>query len=67
MVLNDTNFIRITDDNHNGMEIANDEVSISRKMADMMGIGVGDTIDCQLIGSDKNVKIKIDKIEIRTE
>ena len=62
LVLNDTNFIRITDDNHNGMEIANDEVSISRKMADMMVIGVGDTIDCQLIGSDKNVKIKIDKI-----
>ena len=62
LVLNDTNFIRITDDNHNGMEIANDEVSISRKMADMMGIGVGDTIDCQLIGSDKNFKIKIDKI-----
>ena len=62
LVLNDTNLIRITDDNHNPLEIANDEVSISRKMADMMGIDVGDTINCHLIGSDKDVEIKIDKI-----
>ena len=62
LVLNDTNLIRITDDNHNPIEIANDEVSISRKMADMLGIDVGDTINCQLIGSQKNVEIKIDKI-----
>lgn len=38
LVLNDTNLIRITDDNHNPLEIANDEVSISRKMTDMMGM-----------------------------
>ena len=62
LVLNDTNLIRITDDNHNPLEIANDEVSISRKMADMMGIDVGDTINCHLIGSDNDVEIKIDKI-----
>ena len=62
LVLNDTNLIRITDDNHNPLEIANDEVSISRKMADMMGIDVGDTINCHIIGSDNDVEIKIDKI-----
>ena len=62
LVLNDTNLIRITDDNHNPLEIANDEVSISRKMANMLDIDVGDTINCHIIGSDNDVEIKIDKI-----
>ena len=62
LVLNDTDLITPTDKDKNHIEIGNDEVSISRKMADMMGIDVGDTINCHLIGSDNDVEIKIDKI-----
>ena len=61
MVLNDNNLITITDEKHNKMEIG-DEVSISKKMADDMDIKVGDTINCSVVGSDKNINIKIDKI-----
>lgn len=62
LVLNGTDLITMTNDNHEKIEIGNDEISISKKMADMMDIKVGDTIDCRDIGSDKEIKIKIDKI-----
>lgn len=62
LVLNDSNLITITDDNHDKIEIGNDEVSISRKMADIMNVNVGDTIDFHVLGSDKYVKVKIDKM-----
>ena len=62
MVLNSTDLITPTDDNHNKIEIGNDEVSISRKMADIMNVNVGDTIDFHILGSDKHVKVKIDKM-----
>lgn len=62
LVLNGTNLITPTDDNHDRIEIGNDEVSISRKMADIMNIDVGDTVDFHILGSDKNVKVKIDKL-----
>lgn len=62
MVLNQTDLITFTDDNHEKVEISNDEVSISKKLADANGINVGDTIDCRVLDSGKNVKIKIDKI-----
>ncbi len=62
MVLNDTDMITITDDNHDKIEIGNDEVSISRKMADIMDVDVGDTIEFHILGSDKNIKVKIDKL-----
>ena len=62
LILNDTNLITTTNDNHDKIEIADDEVSISKKMADIMGVSVGDTIDWHIIGSDENVKIKIDRM-----
>ena len=62
MVLNSTDLITPTDDNHDKIKIENDEVSISRKMADIMNVNVGDTIDFHILGSDKHVKVKIDKM-----
>jgi len=62
MVMEDTNLITITNDNHDKIKMDADEVSISKKMADNMNIKVGDTINCSSIGSAKNIKLKIDKI-----
>ena len=61
-VLNDTDLITPTDNDWNKIELANDEVSISQKMADTLGVGVGDTVKWHIMGSEKWVKSKIDKI-----
>ena len=62
LVLNDTNLVTPTDYDRNEVKIANDEVSISQKMADMLGVGIGDTVKWHIIGSDKWVNTTIDKI-----
>ena len=62
MVLNHTDLITPTDYNWNKIKIADDEVSISQKMADMLGVGVGGTVKWHIMGSDKWIKTKIDKI-----
>ena len=62
LVLNGTDLITMTDDGHNRIEIGDDEVSISKKMEDMLDIHVGETIKCRVVGSDKTIEIKIDKI-----
>ncbi|WP_298524474.1 ABC transporter permease [uncultured Methanobrevibacter sp.] len=62
LVLDDTPLITPTDDDWNKMELKDDEVSISHKMADMLGIGVGDTVKWHIMGSNKWVKTKIDRI-----
>jgi putative ABC transport system permease protein len=62
LVLNGTDLITPTDDNRNRMEMGNDEVSISKKMADMLDVGIGDTVKWHIMGSDKWVKTKINKI-----
>lgn len=62
LVLNGTNLVTPTDYDRNHVEIGNDEVSISQKMADMLGVDVGDTVKWHIMGSDKWVKTKIDKI-----
>lgn len=62
LVLDDTHLITPTDNDWNRIELKNDEVSISQKMADMLGVGVGDTVKWHIMGSDNWVKIKIDKI-----
>lgn len=62
LVLNDSDLITITNDNHDEIELANDEVSISKKMADKLDVDVGDTIICHIVDSNEDVKIKIDKI-----
>lgn len=62
LVLNDTNLVTPTDYDRNEVKIANDEVSISQKMADMLGVGIGDTVKWHIMGSDKWVNTTIDKI-----
>ena len=62
LVLNHTDLVTPTDYDWNRIKINDDEVSISQKMADMLGVGVGDTVRWHIMGSDKWVKTKIDKI-----
>ena len=62
LVLNGTKLVTPTDYDRNEIEIGNDEISISQKMADLMGVGVGDTVKWHIMGSDKWVSTKIDKI-----
>ncbi|MBQ2653768.1 MAG: ABC transporter permease [Methanobrevibacter sp.] len=59
---NGTDLITPTDSNMNKIEIGVDEVSISQKIADILGVTVGDTIEWNIKGSDKKVVTKIDKI-----
>ena len=61
-VFNATDLITPTDKNWNKMEIGNDEVSISQKMAELLGVGVGDTIKWHFMDSDKWIKTKINRI-----
>ena len=62
LVVNDTELITPTDYDRNHVEIRDDEVSISQKMADMLGVKVGDKVKWHIMGSDKWIKTKIDKI-----
>ena len=62
LVVNDTELITPTDYDRNHIEIRDDEVSISQKMADMLGVKVGDKVKWHIMGSDKWIKTKIDKI-----
>ena len=59
-VLDDNELITPTDDDRNPINIK-DDVYISQKMADLLGVGVGDTIEWHKMGSDKWIKTKIDK------
>ena len=61
-VLNNTDLVTPTDYDWNKVDIKDDEVSISQKMADMLNVKVGDTVKWHIMGSDKWVKTKIDKI-----
>ncbi|MEE0902691.1 MAG: FtsX-like permease family protein [Methanobrevibacter sp.] len=62
LVLNDTDLITPTDYDWNKVDIKEDEVSISQKMADMLKVKVGDTVKWHIMGSNKWVNTKIDKI-----
>ena len=62
LVLNHTDLVTPTDYDWNRIDIKDDEVSVSRKMADMLGVDVGDTVKWHIMGSDKWIKTKIDKI-----
>ncbi|WP_298502204.1 ABC transporter permease [uncultured Methanobrevibacter sp.] len=62
LVLNDTDLVTPTDYDWNKVEIGDDEVSISQKMANLLGVGVGDTVRWHIMGSDKWVNTTIDKI-----
>ncbi|MBQ6628271.1 MAG: ABC transporter permease [Methanobrevibacter sp.] len=61
-VLDGTDLITIMNDNHEKIEISNDEVSISQKMADLFDVKVGDTFNFSIVGSNNIIKVKIDKI-----
>lgn len=62
LVLDGTDLVTPTDYDWNKVEINDDEVSISQKMADMLGIGVGDTVKWHIMGSDKWINTTVDKI-----
>ena len=62
LVLNHTDLVTPTDYDWNKIKIEDDEVSISQKMADMLGVGIGDSVKWHVMGSDKWIKTKIDKI-----
>ena len=62
LVLNNTDLITPTDYDWNKIEIADDEISISQKMADLLDVGIGDTVKFHIMGSDKWVNVTIDKI-----
>ena len=50
-VLDGTDLITITNDNHEKMEISNDEVSISQKIADLSDVEVGDSFNFSIVVS----------------
>ena len=62
LVLDGTDLVTPTDYNWNKIDIADDEVSISQKMADLLGVNVGDTVKWHIMGSDKWINTTIDKI-----
>ncbi|MDO5860486.1 MAG: FtsX-like permease family protein [Methanobrevibacter sp.] len=62
LVLDGTDLITPTDYNRNKIEIKDNEVSISQKMADLLGIDVGDTVRWHAMDSNKWIETKIDKI-----
>ena len=62
LVLNHTDLVTPTDYDWNKVEIANDEISISQKMADMLDVDVGDTVKWHIMGSDKWINVTIDRI-----
>ena len=61
-MLDGTDLVTPTDYNWNKIDIADDEVSISQKMADLLGVNVGDTVKWHIMGSDKWINTTIDKI-----
>ncbi|WP_296881150.1 ABC transporter permease [uncultured Methanobrevibacter sp.] len=62
LVLNHTDLVTPTDYNWNKIKIEDDEISISQKMADMLGVNVGDSVKWHIMGSDKWINTKINKI-----
>lgn len=62
LVLNQTDLITPTDDNHERIKINEEDISISKKIADSLDIGIGDSLKWHIKGSDKWVNVKIDKI-----
>ena len=62
LVLDGTDLITPTDSDMNEIEIDDDEISISQKMADLLNVGVGDTVSWHSMDSNKWTNITIDKI-----
>ena len=62
LVLNDTNLISQTDKNGNPMNLSSTDISLSAKTAESLNVGVGDTIEWHIVGSDDWVSCKITNI-----
>ncbi len=62
LVLNDTNLISHTDKNGNPINLSDTDISLSAKIADSLNVGVGDTIEWHIVGSDEWVKCEITNI-----
>ncbi|MEE0902692.1 MAG: ABC transporter permease [Methanobrevibacter sp.] len=61
-VLDDNELYSPTDDNKNPIEIKDNEISLSRKMAELLDVKEGDTIKWHIMGSDKWVSTKVDRL-----
>jgi len=61
-VLDDNELYTPTDDNKNPINISDNEISISKKMAQLLDVKVGDTVKWHIMDSDKWVSTKIDNI-----
>jgi len=62
LVSNNTNLISYTDSNRNQIEIDEDDVSISTKLAERFNLTIGDKIKWHIVGEDKWVSSKIGQI-----
>jgi len=61
-VLDDNELYTPTDDNKNPINISDNEISISKKMAQLLDVKVGDTVKWHIVDSDKWVSTMIDNI-----
>lgn len=61
-VLDDNELYSPTDDDKNPIEIKDGEISLSRKMAELLDVKVGDTVKWHIMGSDKWVSTKVDRL-----
>ena len=64
LILDETDLITPTDYNRNAIEINDEDISISQKMADLLGVTVGDTVKWHTMDSNKWVETKITKIHV---
>ena len=62
LALNDTNLISQTDKYKNHISLSNTDISLSAKIAEILNVGVGDTINWHIIGSDDWVECKVTNI-----
>ena len=62
LVLNETDLISQTDSDGNPINLSSTDISLSAKIAESLGVEVGDTIKWHIIGSDDWVECKITNI-----
>ncbi|WP_295726785.1 ABC transporter permease [uncultured Methanobrevibacter sp.] len=62
LVLNDTTLISQTDKDGNSINLSSTDISLSAKTAESLNVGVGDTIEWHVVGSDDWVSCKITNI-----
>ncbi len=60
--LNSTDLLIQTDNNRNPIDLSPSDISISKKLAESLNVGVGDTISWHIVGSDEWVSSNITNI-----